>query len=373
MNLRYRVDLIHASAISWKHLLYAGKQAARKLKRAEILLAADVGATDEEIAATVGVGGSTLYRTKRRFVEGNLERTLSEEPRPGAERKLTGKEEALLVAAASSNPPAGRARLMLSLLADQMVKLTGHEGLSRETVRRRLIENHLKPWRRKVWCIPQVDAEYVAHMEDVLDLYAEQPDPQRPVVCFDESPIQLIGEVRQPLPPEPARIERHDYEYRRNGTANVFVLLDANRTIPDARPRSPSAVRRGTSPFACRTSPTSNIPGPSASRSCSTIYRPFGRRAVLGLPGRQGSKIPEPARVPLRPQTCQLPQHGRDRDRRARRLMPRPAHRKLSAPGRRGRRLAEAAQCRPSPRHMELHNRTSPRKNRAAVIRGPPA
>jgi hypothetical protein len=162
-------------------------------------------------------------------VEGNLARALSEELRPGAERKLTGKEEALLVATACSNPPAGRARWTLELLAGEMVKLTGHESLSRETVRRRLAESDLKPWRRKMWCIPQVDAEYVARMEDVLDLYAEKPDPQRPVVCFDESPIQLIGEVRPPIPPAPGQVERYDCEYRRNGTANLFVFLDANR------------------------------------------------------------------------------------------------------------------------------------------------
>jgi transposase len=229
MNVRYRVTLTQCERDELGALLCGGKHAARKLKRAQILLAADAGASDDEIAVSVGVGGSTVYRTKRRFVEGNLERALSEEERPGAERKLTGKEEALLVATACSNPPAGRARWTLDLLADEMVKLTAHESLSRETVRRRLAENDLKPWRRKMWCIPQVDAEYVARMEDVLDLYAAEPDPQRPVVCFDESPIQLIGEVRQPIPPEPGQIERYDCEYRRNGTANLFVFLDANR------------------------------------------------------------------------------------------------------------------------------------------------
>jgi hypothetical protein len=74
-----------------------------------------------------------------------------------------------------------------------------------------------------------VDAGYVARMEDVLDLYAEAPDPKLPVVCFDESPIQLIGEVRQPVPAAPGQIERYDSEYRRNGTANLFVFLDVNR------------------------------------------------------------------------------------------------------------------------------------------------
>jgi len=67
-------------------------------------------------------------------------------------------------------------------------------------------------------------------MEDVLDLYAEVPDPQRPVICFDESPTQLIGEVRQPIPAAPGRLERYDCEYRRNGTANLFVFLDAHHS-----------------------------------------------------------------------------------------------------------------------------------------------
>jgi transposase len=230
MNVRYRVELSQAERSELTALLSGGKQAARKLKRAQILLAADAGASDENIAANVGVGGSTVYRTKRRFVLGNLEAALSEEPRPGADRKLSGKEEALLVATACSSPPEGRARWTLELLAGTMVKLTAHDSVSRETVRRRLAENDLKPWRKDMWCIPQVDGEYVARMEDVLDLYAEAPDPKRPVVCFDESPTQLIGEVRQPIPPEPGQIERYDCEYKRNGTANLFIFLDAHRS-----------------------------------------------------------------------------------------------------------------------------------------------
>jgi hypothetical protein len=69
-------------------------------------------------------------------------------------------------------------------------------------------------------------------MKDVLDLYAEAPDPQRPVVCFDESPTQLIGEVREPIPAKPGQLERYDCEYRRNGTVNLFVFLDAHWPLP---------------------------------------------------------------------------------------------------------------------------------------------
>jgi transposase len=230
MNIRYRVDLSQAERDQLTALLNGGKHPARKLKRAQILLAADAGIGDDWIAASISVSGSTVYRTKRRFVEGNVELALSEEARPGATRKLAGREEALLVATACSSPPQGRARWTLDLLAGEMVKLTAHQTLSRETVRRRLAENELKPWQKDMWCIPKVDGTYVARMEDVLDLYASEPDPKRPVVCFDESPTQLIGEVRQPIPAAPGQRNRYDCEYRRNGTANLFVFLDAHKS-----------------------------------------------------------------------------------------------------------------------------------------------
>lgn len=69
----------------------------------------------------------------------------------------------------------------------------------------------------------------MAAMEDVLDLYEQPYDEQRPVVCFDESPKQLIEEVRQPLPPEPGRPARYDVEYKRNGVRNLLMLCEPRR------------------------------------------------------------------------------------------------------------------------------------------------
>ena len=132
------------------------------------------------------------------------------------------------MATACTNPPAGCAKWTCELLAGELVRLTDQTSLSRETVRRRLAEKEIKPWQHKMWCIPKVDGEYVARMEDVLDLYAEDADPDKPVVCFDETPVQQIGETRVPLPAEPGRPSRIDYEYRRNGTANLFVFLNAH-------------------------------------------------------------------------------------------------------------------------------------------------
>jgi hypothetical protein len=70
-----------------------------------------------------------------------------------------------------------------------------------------------------------VGAEFVWRMEDVLDLYAMPYDPRRPLVCFDEHLVQLIVETRHPLPAEPGRPERYDYEYKRNGTRNLFLFF----------------------------------------------------------------------------------------------------------------------------------------------------
>ena len=79
------------------------------------------------------------------------------------------------------------------------------------------------------WCIPEVSAEFVAPMEDLLDLYAEPYDPARPVICFDESPKQLIGEVREPMPPQPGAPARQDTEYKRNGVRNLMMICEPKR------------------------------------------------------------------------------------------------------------------------------------------------
>lgn len=229
MNVRYRVTLETSERVQLVAMVLGGKAPVRRIKRAQILLAADNGSTEEEIARNVVVGTSTVYRTKQRYVEQGLERALSEAPRAGAERKLDASDESLLVAVACSKPPAGRARWTMQLLADEMVRLTMHESISDETIRRRMNEFEIKPWQEKMWCIPKVDAEFVARMEDVLALYAEPPDERRPVVCFDETPRQLIGEERIPIPAEPGKRARYDYEYVRNGTANVFMFVDVNR------------------------------------------------------------------------------------------------------------------------------------------------
>lgn len=73
---------------------------------------------------------------------------------------------------------------------------------------------------------PEQDADFVCAMEDVLEVYQRPYDPRRPVVCFDEQSKQLIKETRRPVPPAPGRPARVDYEYERNGTANLFMAFE---------------------------------------------------------------------------------------------------------------------------------------------------
>jgi hypothetical protein len=246
-------------------------------------------------------------------VAGNLELALSEETRAGAPRKLSGKEAALLIATACSRPPKGRKRWTLKLLAGAMVSLTEHEGLSYETVRRRLAEDDLKPWRRDMWCIPQVDGTYVARMEDVLDLYAEEADPKHPVVCFDESPTQLIGEVREPIPAEPGQPERYDCEYRRNGTANLFVFLDAHRSWRHVKVTEHRTARD----FALCMRDLADIHYPNAEliRVVMDNLSTHNPGALYETFRAGGASHPSPPGVPLHTQTRQLAQHGGNRDR----------------------------------------------------------
>ena len=382
MNVRYRVTLSTSERAQLVTMVLGGKLAVRKLKRAQILLAADGGSTDEQIAKNVAVGTSTVYRTKQRFVEQGLERALNEAPRAGAERKFDVNDEALLIAVACSKPPDERARWTLHLLAEEMVRLTTHESISDETIRRRLNELDLKPWQEKMWCIPKVDAEFVARMEDILSLYAEPADERTPVVCFDETPRQLIGEERVPIPAEPGQRARYDYEYVRNGTANVFMFVDVNQPwrhakVTDRRtrehaPTSPTACATVPASFSQRESVDCATPVSLASssrtvRAVRRVVRPsdFG---VLQSRETMGPRSPVCGRWwrtrALRPPASCDNYPGTGGDRGDGPPVPRPTNPRPVDPDRRGCEVGAAPQPRGRPHRVALHGRPGSREAR---------
>ena len=139
----YIVDLTQEERTELLEFITSGKQAGRKLNRARILLLADEGKTDKEIAAALHTGIATVQRTRQRFVAGNLDGALNERRRPGGQKRLDEKGEAVLESLARSQPPAGRKRWTLELLADRLVQLKMVNSISYETVRQELKKNGL--------------------------------------------------------------------------------------------------------------------------------------------------------------------------------------------------------------------------------------
>jgi transposase len=132
---KYLVELAEEERVRLRTLLRGGQAPVRMVARARVLLKADQGCTDAEIAAALEVGTATASRVRKRFVELGLEEALRERPRPGQRRKLSGKQEAHVIAVACSTPPEGHARWTLRLLAGKVVELGFTPSISPETVR----------------------------------------------------------------------------------------------------------------------------------------------------------------------------------------------------------------------------------------------
>jgi transposase len=138
MKKIYVVDLSDEERQELHALVRRGSERARRINRAHVLMMADDGRPDSEIAAALHTGESTVQRVRRRFVEDGLHGALNEATRIGGVRKLTGEQAAHVVALACSTPPDGRREWTMQLLADRVVALGMAERISDETIRRTL-------------------------------------------------------------------------------------------------------------------------------------------------------------------------------------------------------------------------------------------
>jgi transposase len=145
MVKKYIVELTTDEEKQLLDLTRRGKTSARKLKRAQILLLASEGKTDETICEGLHVGLATVERIRKRFVLEGLDAALNERPRPGGQRKLGPKGEAVLATLAESEPPEGYSRWTLQLLVKRLVELKMVENISDETVRKALKKSTSSP------------------------------------------------------------------------------------------------------------------------------------------------------------------------------------------------------------------------------------
>ncbi len=231
---KYTVHLDEKQRVQLESILTGGKESARNQVHARILLKADQGVqrpawTDELIAEALCVGRATVERVRRRFVEGGLLDALVRRPQPErpAQRKMDGDLEAHLVTLACSQAEGGQKRWTMRLLADKLVQLGYVDQISHQTVWVTLKKNELKPWLKKQFCIPpEANADFVYHMEDVLEVYQRPYDPRFPKLCMDERSKQLLAHTRQPIEMEAGEAERVDYEYERKGVCSIFVAME---------------------------------------------------------------------------------------------------------------------------------------------------
>lgn len=139
---------------------------------------------DHDICKALNVSSPTIDRVRKQFVFKGFEALLTQRrSRRMYSRKLNGEQEARMKAIAFSAAPSGYARWSSRLLADQVVQVKIIDSISHETVRHTLDDNKSKPWRREEWRIPAANAEFVFHMEDILDVYKNVPKPLLSCFC----------------------------------------------------------------------------------------------------------------------------------------------------------------------------------------------
>ena len=146
---KYKVELTQSERFALIETSGRGKPLARTVKRALALLKADEGLADREAAEAVSISAATVARVRRRFVEEGLEAAINDRPRSGRERKLSGRQEAHLVAIACSNAPEGHVNWTLHLLADKVVAMEFAGSISLETVRQILKKTNSSRGRKR--------------------------------------------------------------------------------------------------------------------------------------------------------------------------------------------------------------------------------
>ncbi len=146
---KHTITLSRPQRILLKDIIRKGTHKARRILRAQALLASAGGATDEEIAHNTGAHSTTIERIRRNFAAGGMERALSETVRSGRPKKLDTRKEAYLIATACTEPPEGAHHWTLELLAERMVKDKKVKTISSVAIMHYLHQNDLKPWREK--------------------------------------------------------------------------------------------------------------------------------------------------------------------------------------------------------------------------------
>jgi transposase len=200
----------------------------RVIRRANILNCLHHGYSSGDISLILNVDPKTVTNVGNAYLEEGFDSALYDDERSGRPIDFDDREKSRIIAMVCTDPPSGSYRWTLDLIADEAEKRSLiNRSISREQIRIILQEHDLKPWQEKMWCIGELDDEYIQKMEDVLDVYSRNYNEKKPVICMDEKPVSLISDTRDRiLPSQPGDILKKDYEYERNGSVNVFCAVE---------------------------------------------------------------------------------------------------------------------------------------------------
>jgi len=223
--------------LHWKHVkkvrAIVDYEEPRVIKRANILNCLHLGLRSSHISKILNVTEKTVTNIANIYLESGLESALHDDQRSGRPVDIDDRERSRIVAMVCTNPPEGHYRWTLDLIVEECEERSLIGGsISREQVRIILQEQDLKPWQEKMWCIPTLDQQYIDRMENVLSAYELPYDENRPVVCVGEKPVALFSDAQPRKPMEnPGEVTKVDYEYKRNGSANVFCAVEPKKGV----------------------------------------------------------------------------------------------------------------------------------------------
>lgn len=243
---KYTVELTDGEIRMLKEMTHKGNgNSAKKIMHANILLNTNdinpAKKTDREIAEIFGISKTTVNQIRKTYAIDGIDTALNRRTRINAPilSKITGDFEAQVIATALSPAPKGRARWTLRLLAEHCMDKQYIVTISHACIGEMLNTNQVKPHLSDYWCIPKEnDAAFVSCMEDVLGIYQKPYNPNIPVLCMDEKPIQFLDETRKRIGAKPLRVdpetnlpkpgtnEKIDSEYVRCGHGSIFIFTE---------------------------------------------------------------------------------------------------------------------------------------------------
>jgi len=228
---KYVVKLSAEERHHLEELIRKGKNPAQLLTKARILLKADVGEagegwSDSRIIEALGTNMSMVCRVRKQLVEEGFEavRSCKQRAMPAVLKIFYGEKRGKADRVGLLRAPRRACAVDIAAVGGEGCRAQYCRQSERQHHRSSSKKNTLKPHLQKQWVIPpKANSEFVASMEDVLEVYKRPHDPDYPLVCVDESSKQLINETRTPIPMKPGQPARYDYE--RNGTANLFMMF----------------------------------------------------------------------------------------------------------------------------------------------------